>query len=131
MKKVLITACNNARTTLWKPIIEKFGAENIYICTNTPELREMLNMRGIKQSNILSTENYFYEKSLKEITRQPQNISIRIKHDKNTLAMIMEEFGVFCHQACRLTIGAASTQELHSIYTQTVDYWIAQIKTKI
>ena len=44
--------------------------------------------------------------------------------------MIMEEFGVFCHQACRLTIGAASTQELHSIYTQTVDYWIAQIKTK-
>ena len=42
MKKILITACNNARPTLWKPIIEKIGVENLYVCTNTPELREMV-----------------------------------------------------------------------------------------
>ena len=72
MKKVLITACNNARTTLWKPIIDKIGADNIYVCTNTPELREMLNIRGIKQSNILSTENYFYDKSLRDNKTSPK-----------------------------------------------------------
>lgn len=130
MKKVLITACNNARPTLWKPIIEKFSSDNIYVCTNTPELREMLNIRGIKQANILSTENYFYDKSLKEITKQPQKVAAGIKHNRKSLKIITDEFGIFCHQACRLTIGAASTQELHSIYTQTVDYWIKQIKAK-
>ena len=130
MKKVLITACNNARTTLWKPIIERIGADNIHVCTNTPELREMLNIRGIKQSNILSTENYFYDKSLREITKQAQNITKGIQHNSKTLKIITDEFGVFCHQACRLTIGAASTQELHTIFTQTVDYWIGQIKAK-
>ena len=130
MKKVLITACNNARPTLWKPIIEKIGVENLYVCTNTPELREMLSMRGIKQSNILSTENFFYEKSLKEITRQPHRIPKGIKHNSDSLELITREFGIFCHQACRLTIGAASTQELHSIYTQTVDHWIGQINAK-
>ena len=84
----MITACNNARPTLWKPIIEKIGVENLYVCTNTPELREMLSMRGIKQSNILSTENFFYEKSLKEITRQPHRIPKGIKHNSDSLELI-------------------------------------------
>ena len=75
MKKSIDYSLQQRKDNIVEADYRKTGQENIYICTNTPELREMLNMRVIKQSNILSTENYFYEKSLKEITRQPQNIT--------------------------------------------------------
>ena len=123
MKKLLISSTNNSRASLWAPLIKELGGESIYVCCDGAELTEELIIQGIPRRNILSTEAPFYSISHELITGKVNKNAMTAKLTLEELEIINNNFGVFAHQACRLIIGNASTHQLHTIYTQTINYW--------
>ena len=123
MKKLLISSTNNPRTSLWEPIIKRIGGENIYVCSDGAEMQEELIIQGIPRSNIFSTEAPFYSMSVDLISGKTSKHIPVANYKLKELETINRYFGTFAHQACRLIIGNASTQELHTIYIQTISYW--------
>ena len=91
-------------------------------------MQEELIIQGIPRSNIFSTEAPFYSMSFDLVSGKTSKHIPVASYNYNELETINKYFGTFAHQSCRLIIGNASTQELHTIYIQTISYWKNLIK---
>ena len=91
-------------------------------------MQEELIIQGIPRSNIFSTEAPFYSMSFDLVSGKTSKHIPVANYKYDELETINKYFGTFAHQSCRLIIGNASTQELHTIYIQTISYWKNLIK---